>query len=122
MLWRPCLRYQALIMTPDSPSNQRTNSADIAERLCAATFGSVGAAHFAGSDPRLHVCDTDALAAIVDEAKEQGVIDQALMTDSIVFFCQALGLGAHSMERIGKGAEQWPALMELVLKAFGPQQ
>ena len=88
---------------PDSPGDQHTNSEDIAQLLCAATFGAIGSAHVADSDPSPHLIDTEALAAIVDEAKEQGLIDPALMTDSIVFFCQALGLGAHSLDRIGGG-------------------
>ena len=71
--------------------------------------------------------DADAVAAIVDEAKQQGFIDQALTTSSIVLFCQTLGLGAHALESVrpnggGGGVPAGDALMEQILEAFGPQQ
>ena len=87
---------------------------DIAQRLCGEAIGANG-------------FDADAVAAIVDEAKQRGLIDQALTTSSIVFFCQAFGLGAHTLESArlndgGGGVETWRAVMEHMLEALGPDR
>lgn len=98
----------------DTRDDQHTGAEEIAQRLYAATFGASSAVpetdshlresrQLADSDPRRHLLDTEALAAIVEEAKHHGLIDPALATDSMVSFCQALGLGAHALERIGGG-------------------
>ncbi len=85
---------------------------DFAQRLCETAISANG-------------FDADAVAAIVDDAKQQGLIDQALTTNSIVLFCRAFGLGAHTLEhsrpnRGGGGVETWRAVMEQILEALGP--
>lgn len=44
---------------------------------------------------RFQSSGAEALAAIIEEGKETGDINPALGTSAIVFFCQALSLGAH---------------------------
>ena len=115
-----------------NPGNGRSELGDIEQRLYDATFGTNSAARetnsslrepgqLAGSDPRLHLFDTEALAAIVDEAKQNGLIDPELPTDSIVCFCHALGIGAHALEQI-RGGGAWHTVTEWIFKAFGPQK
>ena len=90
------------------------SAGDLAQRLCGETVGANG-------------FDAGAVAAIVDEAKQRGLIDQALTTSSIVFFCRAFGLGAHTLEsarpnRGGGGVEMWNAVMQNILEALGPDR
>ncbi len=94
---------------------------DLMQQLATLTGGShcvAGRAH--GDDTLLGVFDTDAAAAIIDEAKRRGLVDSALATDSIVLLCQALALGAHALRRIGREEEGWDALIERILAAFAP--
>ncbi|WP_419915175.1 hypothetical protein [Candidatus Poriferisodalis sp.] len=116
-----------------SSGNGRSELGDIEQRLYDATFGTDSAApetnsslresgRLAGSDPHLRLFDTEALAAIVEEAKQDGLIDPGLPTDSIVCFCQALGLGAHALEQIEGGGGTWHTVTEWIFKAFGPQK
>lgn len=71
-------------------NDNRHLAEQVGQRLCEATVCRDG-------------FDGDAVAAIVDEAKQQGLIDHAIATSAIVFFCQSLSLGAHTLERWGGG-------------------
>ena len=70
--------------------------------------------------------DADTVAEVVEEAKQQGLIDQSLNTNSIVVFCRALRLGVgileHARPNGGGGAEPCRALFELIVEALGPGQ
>ncbi len=67
-----------------------------------------------------------ALTALVADAKAEGVIDPALSTEAIVFFYQALSVGACTMSLVHgdsatpPAAHEWNALFARVLRSFGP--
>ena len=66
------------------------------------------------------------LAKIVDEGKASGVIDPSLSTDAVVFFCQALGLGAYlairvqAEERGRPTDDDWSEIVARLIRAIGP--
>ena len=70
--------------------------------------------------------DSAALTALVADGKAEGVIDPALSTEAIVFFYQALSVGACTMSLVHgdsatpPAAHEWNALFARVLRSFGP--
>ena len=107
----------------DKPADPVAAIGSPAQRLCTAVLGALDRERLEGGTFGPHVLEADALAAVIDEAKQEGLVDPALTTKSIVLFCQSLHLGAQFLERNhGGGVATWSALIERILEALGPQQ
>lgn len=57
--------------------------------------GSKRSNELSGEASRFYAIESGDLAALVAQAKHEGLIDPALDTDAVVLFFQALDLGAH---------------------------
>ena len=64
-----------------------------------------------------------AMAGLIEKAKENGTVDPSLDTESIVRFCHAVGLGFLVFEAVGMdkpAAEPWEQLIVRLVSALHP--
>lgn len=75
---------------------------------------------------RVHLDEVrSTFARIVDLGRRSGDLDEALDTDAVVHFCQAVGLGFLLYEAIGAAAPDapaWTGLIERLVDALRPEQ
>lgn len=64
-------------------------------------------------------------AALIEEAKESGLVDPAFSTDVVVRFCHAVGFGFLLFGAVGvkpPPAEPWEALINRLVDSIGPDE